>query len=65
MTKEQLKTLLDEERFKNKRLVAVNDIAIDALNSLAAGLGRRRDGTWSAAYLAADELAKIAKLANK
>ena len=65
MTKAQLEKALSEECEKNLRLATINDMAIDELNDLAVGFGRKRNKEWSASYLAADILADIARQSNR
>jgi hypothetical protein len=62
MLKRELEEKLAVQKAENERIRRGLNMAIDGLNSLSVGLGRRRGGQWSASYLAADTLANIAKL---
>ena len=62
MKKAELEKLLHEERKKSKDVKIAYDMAVKALGALSTGLGRKRDGEWSAVHLASDTLVELARL---
>lgn len=61
MLKSELEKLLIIEKRRNKDLKDALYFAVNKLNYLATGMGCKRNGKWSASYLAADTLEELVK----